>query len=101
MDLNYPEHKHPHSFANLPPNEHRIWVCPECLEIWKCEMKNKSRNFIHWSIIYPLLSLCATIYSVIHLKNSGINPTDIILVAVMGIIITYTQLVYYLTRIEK
>jgi len=30
MELNYPEHKHPHGVADTKPNPARIWVCTEC-----------------------------------------------------------------------
>lgn len=33
-DLNYPEHKSPHGVENTPPNEHRLWVCEECLHVF-------------------------------------------------------------------
>lgn len=34
IDLNYPDHKHPHGVENSPPNACRIWVCEECLHIF-------------------------------------------------------------------
>ena len=61
-------------------------------------MKSKLRKFICWQIVPPSLSLGATIYGVIHLKNLGVNPTDIMLGAVMGLLITFVQLEYYLGR---
>lgn len=30
MDLDYPEHKHPHGIEDTKPNSKRIWVCDEC-----------------------------------------------------------------------
>lgn len=30
MDLNYPEHKHPHGINDIKPHEWRLWVCEEC-----------------------------------------------------------------------
>ena len=67
----------------------------------KIKMKSESRKFICWEIIFPLLSIGATIYGVIYLKNLGINPTDIMLGAVMGIFITFIQFEYYLSRIGR
>lgn len=32
--LNYPEHNHPHGVDDTQPNEQRIWVCEECLQIF-------------------------------------------------------------------
>jgi rubrerythrin len=37
MEINYPEHKHPHGINNLLPNEYRIWVCDECGHIFTDE----------------------------------------------------------------
>lgn len=65
------------------------------------KMKSESRKFICWQIVSPLLSISATIYGVIHLKESGVNPTDIMLAAVMGILITYAQFEYYLDRARR
>lgn len=64
-------------------------------------MKSKLRKFICWQIILPSLSLGATVYGVIHLKNLGVNPTDIMLGAVMGLFTTFTQLEYYLNRVKR
>jgi len=38
MDLNYPEHKHPHGVENTPPNEYRLWVCTECGHVFQDEL---------------------------------------------------------------
>jgi hypothetical protein len=67
----------------------------------KEKMKSETRKFIHWSIIFPLLSIGATIYGVIYLKNLGIDKTDIMLGAVMGVFITFIQFEYYLSRVGK
>lgn len=64
-------------------------------------MKSKLRKIICWQIIPPSLSLGATVYGVIHLKNLGVNPTDIMLGAVMGLLITFAQLEYYLDKVKK
>jgi len=34
MNLNFPNHRHPHGVDALPQNEYRIWVCTECFHIF-------------------------------------------------------------------
>ncbi len=34
MDLNYPEHKHPHGINDIVSDMYRIWVCEECGHIF-------------------------------------------------------------------
>lgn len=34
MELNYPEHAHPHGVAGTKPNKYRIWVCEECNHVF-------------------------------------------------------------------
>ena len=34
IELNYPEHKHPHGIENLPSDEFRIWICDECCHLF-------------------------------------------------------------------
>ena len=41
IELQYPEHKHPHGI-NVPENECRIWVCGECLHIFTDEEVRES-----------------------------------------------------------
>lgn len=55
MELNYPEHKHPHSIKNTEPNEHRIWVCEECgLFFTDDEMRKKDNLEFHTCKAYPI-----------------------------------------------
>ena len=37
MDLNYPEHKHPHGVENTLESVCRIWICTECRQIFTDE----------------------------------------------------------------
>jgi hypothetical protein len=34
-NLNMPKHKHPHGVENTKPNDYRMWVCEECLHVFK------------------------------------------------------------------
>jgi len=46
MELNYPEHKHPHGVADTKPNPARIWVCTECQHIFTDEVVRQ--NVAEW-----------------------------------------------------
>lgn len=45
MELNYPEHAHPHGVAGTKPDSARIWVCEECQHIFTdTEIRQDSQN---------------------------------------------------------
>jgi hypothetical protein len=50
----------------------------------------------YWKIIFPILSIVATAYSVIHLKNIGVGNTDILFACGLGIIVTVALIDYSL-----
>ncbi|MDP2682435.1 MAG: hypothetical protein Q8P28_06470 [Deltaproteobacteria bacterium] len=48
VDLNYPEHKHPHGIEDTPPDTFQIWACDECRHIFTDEEIRQDAENNQW-----------------------------------------------------